>query len=119
MMNRKITRRCPAELAIYMVGNKWKLLVLKDLSMGTRRFGELMRSVQGISQKVLTTALRSMEKDGLIERKAYAEAPPKVEYSLTEVARNLCPILDLLGDWGIKYGSQYGMDCVYDPTAAA
>jgi DNA-binding HxlR family transcriptional regulator len=116
-MNRKITKRCPAEVAIYMVGNKWKLLVLKDLSMGTRRFGELMRSVHGISQKVLTTALRSMEEDGLISRKVYAEAPPKVEYSMTEVARELSPILDLLGDWGIKYGAKYGIENAYDPNA--
>jgi DNA-binding HxlR family transcriptional regulator len=97
--------KCPAEITICLIGNKWKLLILRELSFGTKRFGELLRSVVGISQKVLTQSLRSMEEDGLVSRKVYAEVPPKVEYNMTDLAKDLSKVLDLMGDWGLKYQS--------------
>jgi DNA-binding HxlR family transcriptional regulator len=107
MANIKDTRACPAEITVCLVGNKWKLLILQNLSNGTMRFGELMRETAGISQKVLTQKLREMEGDGLIERKVYPEVPPKVEYSMSAICRELATILDLMGDWGIKYRDHY------------
>ncbi|MDR1476912.1 MAG: helix-turn-helix transcriptional regulator [Rickettsiales bacterium] len=98
---------CPAEITICLIGNKWKLLVLKELSDGTKRFGELMKSVPGISQKMLTHSLRGMENDGLVARKVYAEVPPKVEYSMTAVAHDLSHLLDLMGNWGLKYAASH------------
>jgi DNA-binding HxlR family transcriptional regulator len=98
---------CPAEITICLIGNKWKLLILRELSFGTKRFGELLRKVVGISQKVLTQSLRSMEEDGLISRKVYAEVPPKVEYAMTALARDLSKLLDLMADWGLKYRAMY------------
>ncbi|MDR1453585.1 MAG: helix-turn-helix transcriptional regulator [Candidatus Margulisbacteria bacterium] len=95
--------KCPAEITICLIGNKWKLLILRELSFGTKRFGELLRSVVGISQKVLTQSLRSMEEAGLVSRKVYAEVPPKVEYNMTALARDLSKLLDLMADWGLKY----------------
>ena len=99
--------KCPAEITVCLIGNKWKLLILKELSFGVKRFGELMRSVDGISQKMLTQSLREMEMDALVSRKVYAEVPPRVEYSMTEIARDLSSVLDLMGDWGIKYERLY------------
>jgi DNA-binding HxlR family transcriptional regulator len=98
---------CPAEITISLIGNKWKLLILRELSFGTKRFGELLRKVVGISQKVLTQSLRSMEEDGLVSRKVYAEVPPKVEYTMTDLARDLSKLLDLMADWGLKYRAMY------------
>ncbi|GBR73883.1 transcriptional regulator MarR family [Candidatus Termititenax aidoneus] len=98
---------CPAEITICLIGNKWKLLILRELSFGTKRFGELLRKVVGISQKVLTQSLRSMEEDGLISRKVYAEVPPKVEYTMTALAKDLSKLLDLMADWGLKYKALY------------
>lgn len=78
---------CPVEMTLQLIGDKWKVLIIRDLLPGTRRFSELMRSVNGITQKVLTSHLRAMEHDGLITRKVYPEVPPKVEYTLTEIGR--------------------------------
>jgi len=94
---------CPVETTIDLLGSKWKLLILRELFKGTKRFGELSRGVPGISQKMLTQQLRQMEEDHLIQRKVYAEVPPRVEYSLTEIGKSLSPILDAMHKWGAKY----------------
>lgn len=94
---------CPVETTLQLIGNKWKVLILRDLLCGTKRFNELMRSVSGITQKVLTSNLRTMEADGLLLRKVYPEVPPRVEYSLTETGLSLKPVLDSLGAWGTAY----------------
>ena len=94
---------CPVETTLQLIGDKWKVLIIRDLLGGTKRFNELKRSVGGISQKVLTSNLRSMEASGLISRKVYPEVPPKVEYSLTGTGRSLKPILDSMIEWGIEY----------------
>lgn len=94
---------CPVEITLQLIGDKWKVLIIRDLLTGTKRFSELMRSVTGITQKVLTSHLRSMEADGLLTRKAYSEVPPRVEYSLTPVGYSLKPILDSMTVWGTEY----------------
>ena len=87
---------CPVETTLMLIGDKWKVLILRDLMPGTKRFGELKKSIGNVSQKVLTAQLRAMEENGLVSRKVYAEVPPRVEYSLTELGRSLKPILDSL-----------------------
>ena len=87
------------------MGNKWKILIIRDLLDGTKRFGELKKSVGNITQKVLTSNLRSMEESGLLIRKVYAQVPPKVEYTLTETGYSLKPILDSMAKWGDDYKS--------------
>lgn len=94
---------CPVEMTLQLIGDKWKVLIIRDLLTGTKRFNELMRSVTGITQKVLTCHLRSMEAAGLINRKVYPVIPPKVEYSLTETGYSLKPILDSMVSWGTEY----------------
>ena len=94
---------CPVETTLALIGNKWDVLILRDLMTRTMRFGELQRSVGSISQKVLTAQLRKMEANGLVHREVYAEVPPRVEYSLTELGRSLNPILDALRAWGEGY----------------
>lgn len=94
---------CPVEATLSIIGDKWKILILRDLIEGTKRFGELKKSIGSISQKVLTQQLRDMEEDGLVNRKAYAEIPPRVEYSLTETGNSLKPILDSMFLWGLQY----------------
>lgn len=86
-----------------MIGEKWKVLILRELMTGTKRFGEIHGSINGVSQKVLTQKLREMESDGLINRVAYAEIPPRVEYSLTDLGMSLKPVLDSLKEWGDMY----------------
>jgi len=100
---RKELPPCPVETTLILIGEKWKVLILRDLIGGTKRFGELKKSLGSISQKVLTQQLRAMEQDGLVVRKAYAEIPPRVEYTLTEVGKSLKPILDSMWDWGEEY----------------
>ncbi len=90
---------CPVETTLMLIGDKWKVLILRDLLSGTKRFGELKKSVGNVSQKVLTAQLRDMENNGLISRKVYAEVPPKVEYTLTELGESLKPILDAMQNW--------------------
>ena len=94
---------CPVETTLSLIGDKWKVLILRDLMPGTRRFGELKRSIGGVSQKVLTAQLRDMEAKGLVARQVYAEVPPRVEYSLTDLGRSLKPILDAMWTWGESY----------------
>ena len=94
---------CPVETTLMLIGNKWKVLILRDLLPGTKRFGELKKSIGNVSQKVLTAQLRDMESNGLINRKVYPEVPPRVEYSLTELGQSLKPILDAMWNWGEEY----------------
>lgn len=94
---------CPVETTLMLIGDKWKVLILRDLLLGTKRFGELKKSIGNVSQKVLTAQLRDMEANGLVNRKVYAEVPPRVEYSLTETGKSLKPILDAMLNWGEAY----------------
>lgn len=97
---------CPVETTLSLIGDKWKILILRDLLGGTMRFGELKKSIGSVSQKVLTKQLRDMEAQGLVNRKVYAEVPPRVEYSLTKRGQSLQPILDSMWDWGMEYQQQ-------------
>ena len=97
---------CPVETTLNLIGDKWKVLILRDLMPGTKRFGELKKSIGTVSQKVLTAQLRAMEESGLVHREVYAEVPPRVEYSLTELGKSLKPILDSLRAWGEAYKSK-------------
>ena len=94
---------CPVETTLMLIGDKWKVLILRDLMDGTKRFGELKKSIGTVSQKVLTAQLRDMEEKGLLTRKVYAEVPPRVEYTLTETGYSLRPVLDALWAWGLSY----------------
>ena len=94
---------CPVETTLMIIGNKWKVLILRDLMNGTMRFGELKKSIGHVSQKVLTAQLRDMEEKGLVRRKVYAEVPPRVEYTLTETGYSLKPVLNALWTWGEEY----------------
>lgn len=94
---------CPVETTLTLIGDKWKVLILRDLMPGTKRFGELKNSIGSVTQKVLTAQLRDMEESGLVNRKVYAEVPPRVEYSLTELGQSLKPILDAMSSWGEEY----------------
>ena len=94
---------CPVATTVQLIGNKWKLLILRNLLARPWRFNELRKSLDGISQKVLTESLRSMESDGIIVRTVYAEVPPRVEYSLSELGETLRPILDAMQAWGQEY----------------
>lgn len=94
---------CPVETTLLMIGEKWKVLILRDLMDGKKRFGELKKSIGSVSQKVLTANLRDMEACGLVHRKVYAEVPPRVEYSLTETGYSLRPVLDAMTQWGAEY----------------
>ena len=94
---------CPVAMTVQLIGTKWKLLILRNLLTRPWRFNELQRSLEGISQKVLTDSLRSMEADGIITRTVYPEVPPRVEYALTELGQSLRPILDAMKDWGENY----------------
>lgn len=100
---------CLVETTLTLIGDKWKVLILRDLLPGTKRFGELKKSIGSVSQKVLTAQLRAMEENGLVHRKVYAEVPPRVEYSLTELGQSLKPILDSMWAWGEGYQKQQGV----------
>lgn len=94
---------CPVETTLMLISSRWKVLIIRDLLEGTKRFGELKKSIGDVSQKVLTAHLRSMESDGLLTRKVYPEVPPRVEYTLTETGYSLKPILDAMLAWGTAY----------------
>lgn len=94
---------CPVATTVRLIGNKWKLLILRNLMSRPWRFNELRKDLDGISQKVLTESLRSMESDGIIVRTVYAEVPPRVEYSLSSLGETLRPILDAMQVWGQEY----------------
>ena len=99
---------CPVETTLMLIGDKWKVLILRDLMGGTKRFGELKKSIGHVTQKVLTAQLRDMEESGLHTRTVYAEVPPRVEYRLTDLGRSLEPILDAMRHWGEAYKAQSG-----------
>ncbi len=94
---------CPVEVTLSLIGDRWKVLIIRDLLEGTKRFGELKKSLGTITQKVLTSNLRAMEESGVLTRKVYAEVPPRVEYTLTETGYSLKPILDSMLQWGENY----------------
>ena len=97
---------CPVETTLMLISNRWNVLILRDLMEGTKRFGELKKSLGDISQKVLTAILRAMEENGLLIRTVYAQVPPKVEYTLTDTGYSLKPVLDAMVQWGRKYQLQ-------------
>lgn len=101
---------CPVETTLMLISDRWKVLIIRDLLDGTKRFGELKRSVGSISQKVLTANLRSMEASGLLTRKVYPEVPPRVEYTLTETGYSLKPVLDAMKAWGTAYKKKNGVN---------
>ena len=94
---------CPVEMTLQLIENKWKILILRDLLTGTKRFGELKKSVTGITQKVITSNLRDMESSGLLTREVFPEVPPRVEYTLTDTGYSLEPILDSMYSCGENY----------------
>lgn len=98
---------CPVATTVQLIGNKWKLLIIRNLLARPWRFNELHKSLEGISQKVLTESLRSMESDGIIIRTVYPEVPPRVEYSLSELGETMRPILDAMEVWGKEYKENY------------
>lgn len=97
---------CPVELTLLLISNKWKILIIRDLLEGTKRFSELKKSITNISQKVLTSNLREMEENELLTRKVYPEVPPRVEYTLTDIGYSLKPLLDDMDKWGTWYRSE-------------
>lgn len=99
---------CPVETTLMLIGDKWKVLILRDLMSGTKRFDELKKSIGHVTQKVLTAQLRDMKAKGLLMRKVYAEVPPRVEYTLTAIGYSLRPILDSMVAWGTDYQKQNG-----------
>ena len=98
---------CPVATTVGLIGNKWKLLIIRDLLTGTKRFGQLRKSVTGISQKVLTDNLRALEADGLLTRTVHAEVPPRVEYTLSELGESLRPVMDSMAAWGTGYKARF------------
>ena len=106
-MATKLSRTaCPIEATLSLISDKWKILILRDLLTGTKRFGELKKSIGSISQKVLTSNLRAMEDDGLVVRQVYAEVPPRVEYTLTERGESLRPVIDAMRTWGEEHQAE-------------
>ena len=102
-INKKELPDCSVETTLMLISNKWKILIIRDLFDGTKRFSELKKSINNISQKVLTSNLREMEKNGLLTRKIYPEVPPRVEYTLTKIGKSLSPILEEMDKWGTGY----------------
>lgn len=98
---------CPVEVTLTLISNKWKVLILRDLLPGAKRFGELKKSIGTVTQKVLTAQLREMEASGLLTRTVYAEVPPRVEYALTELGYSLKPVLDAMQAWGSDYQAKH------------
>lgn len=101
---------CPVEITVSIVGGSWKLTIIQKLLAGTRRFGELRREVGGVTDRVLTRQLRELESDGLVHREVFAEVPPRVEYSLTTRGESLQPLVEMMDDWGRKWGTEHDMD---------
>ena len=106
MLKREELPECDVATTVQIIGNKWKLLILRNLKARPWRFNELQRDLDGISQKVLTDSLRAMETDGIVIRTVFAEVPPRVEYSLSDLGRSMKPILDSLANWGTDYRKQ-------------
>ena len=102
-MEAKALPACPVETTLTLISDKWKVLIIRDLLSGTKRFGELKKSIVSLSQKVLTSQLRHMEESGLLIRTVFPEVPPRVEYTLTELGHSLKPVLDAMWNWGEEY----------------
>ncbi|MCX4372071.1 MAG: helix-turn-helix domain-containing protein [Dysosmobacter sp.] len=102
-MEAKTLPACPVETTLALISDKWKVLIIRDLLPGTKRFGELKKSIGSVSQKVLTSQLRQMEESGLLIRTVFPEVPPRVEYTLTELGHSLKPVLDAMQHWGEEY----------------
>lgn len=102
-MESKTLPACPVETTLTLISDKWKVLIIRDLLPGTKRFGELKKSIGNVSQKVLTSQLRQMEESGLLIRTVFPEVPPRVEYTLTELGQSLKPVLDAMWNWGEEY----------------
>lgn len=103
MVKKEELPACPVATTVQLIGNKWKLLIIRNLRVRPWRFNELQKSLEGISQKVLTDSLRSMESDGIVTRTAYPEVPPRVEYALSELGESMRPIIDAMEAWGKEY----------------
>ena len=103
MLKREELPECDVATTVQIIGNKWKLLIMRNLLSRSWRFNELRKSLDGVSQKVLTDSLRQLESDGIILRTVYPEVPPRVEYSLTELGESMRPILSAMENWGRSY----------------
>ena len=103
MIKKENLPECPVATTVELLGSKWKLLILKYLLNKTMRYNELKREIDGISQKVLTSTLKSMVEDGIVIRTSYPEVPPRVEYSLSEIGESMRPVIDVMADWGNTY----------------
>mgnify|MGYP004470394287 CR=1 FL=1 len=106
MLTKEELPACPVATTVQMIGSKWKLLIMRNLLQRPWRFNELKKNLEGISQKVLTDSLRSMESDGIIIRTVYPEVPPRVEYALSELGESMRPIMDAMEAWGRAYKEQ-------------
>ena len=107
MLTKEELPECPVATTVQLIGSKWKLLIIRNLRMRPWRFNELKKDLDGISQKVLTDSLRSMEEDGLITRTVYPEVPPRVEYALSELGQSMSTILDAMQQWGTNYKNSF------------
>ncbi len=106
MVKKEELPACPVATTVQLIGNKWKLLIMRNLRVRPWRFNELQKSLEGISQKVLTDSLRSMESDGIVTRTVFPEVPPRVEYALSELGKSMLPIINAMEEWGIAYKKQ-------------
>ncbi len=107
MLTREELPECPVATTVQLIGNKWKLLIIRNLLRAPQRFSELKRTIPGISQKVLTDNLRALEADGLIDREVFAEVPPRVVYSISALGDTLRPIIDAMQAWGTEYKKNF------------
>lgn len=122
MLTKEEMSACPVATTVQLIGSKWKLLILRNLLARPWRFNELRKSLEGISQKVLTDSLRSMEEDGLVTRTVYPEVPPRVEYSLSPLGESMRPIIQAMEQWGAQYKAskareQQGLSAEKEPPA--
>ena len=106
MLTKEELPECPVATTVQLIGSKWKLLILRNLLQRPWRFNEMKKTIDGISQKVLTDSLRSMEADGLITRTVYPEVPPRVEYALSDLGQSMRPIIKAMEEWGLSYKKQ-------------
>ena len=106
MLKKEELPACPVATTVQLIGSKWKLLIIRNLLVRPWRFNELRKDLAGISQKVLTDSLRSMEQDGIVIRRGYPEVPPRVEYSLSELGESMRPIIQAMEQWGTDYKAQ-------------
>lgn len=107
MLTKEELPACPVATTLQLIGSKWKILIIRNLMSRPWRFNELKRGLEGISQKVLTDSLRSMEEDGIITRTVYAEVPPRVEYALSDLGESMRPIITAMAEWGTAYKESF------------